>query len=297
MKKLLIILIAVILLFSGCVQKTENQTKTGDNLSADNIIGTVKNGDNISADYTVIVNGSIIVTTVESIAKENNLSGPINKYKPLMFTVGKGRVIKGFDEGVVGMRVGETKTMTIPPEKAFGLKDPNLIITIPVIQIIPTTITFPKIVDVPIDEFDSVFGPNHKIGDNVETPDSHINFTIQNMTNSSVYLSYNVKVGDENNRTGLKETVINIDENNITTKNEVEKNDTIKLQGVAWNSTVIDINSENITLRNNKIPDTNIRTLSGNIFVHFNDTYITVDSNKEFSGETMVYNVTIRSIN
>lgn len=293
MRKILI-MVAIIILFSGCIDQNqkignENTTKVGDK-------NTVKIGDNVSVDYTVIVNGSIIATSVESVAKENNLSKPGSKYIPLTLTVGKGKVIEGFDEGITGMRIGETKTITIPPEKAFGLKDPKLISTIPIIQIIPTTITFPKVVDVSVDEFDSVFGTNHTIGDTVQTP-SNINMTIQNMTNSTVYLSYNVKVGDESTKSGLKETIIKIDENNITTKNDAKKNDTIQLQGTAWNSTVIDINSENITLRNNRIPDTNIRTLSGNINIHFNDTYITVDANKEFAGETMIYNVTIRSIN
>lgn len=293
MRKILI-MVAIIILFSGCIDQNqkignENTTKVGDK-------NTVKIGDNVSVDYTVIVNGSIIATSVESVAKENNLSKPGSKYIPLTLTVGKGKVIEGFDEGITGMRIGETKTITIPPEKAFGLKDPKLISTIPIIQIIPTTITFPKVVDVSVDEFDSVFGTNHTIGDTVQTP-SNINMTIQNMTNSTVYLSYNVKVGDESTKSGLKETIIKIDENNITTKNDAKKNDTIQLQGTAWNSTVIDINSKNITLRNNRIPDTNIRTLSGNINIHFNDTYITVDANKEFAGETMIYNVTIRSIN
>ena len=41
-------------------------------------------------------------------------------YQPLTFTVGAGQMIKGFDEGVVGMRVGEEKTLKIPPEEAYG---------------------------------------------------------------------------------------------------------------------------------------------------------------------------------
>lgn len=40
--------------------------------------------------------------------------------QPLEFTVGEGQVIEGFDEGVVGMSPGESKTVTIPMEKAYG---------------------------------------------------------------------------------------------------------------------------------------------------------------------------------
>ena len=36
------------------------------------------------------------------------------------FTVGEKRVIKGWDEGVIGMRQGEVAVLTIPPESAYG---------------------------------------------------------------------------------------------------------------------------------------------------------------------------------
>ncbi|EKD25126.1 MAG: peptidylprolyl isomerase FKBP-type [uncultured bacterium (gcode 4)] len=39
---------------------------------------------------------------------------------PLMFSVGSGNVIQGLDEAVVGMNVGDTKTVTIAPEKWYG---------------------------------------------------------------------------------------------------------------------------------------------------------------------------------
>ena len=39
---------------------------------------------------------------------------------PLVFKIGTGQVIPGFDKAVTGMTVGETKTVTIPPEDAYG---------------------------------------------------------------------------------------------------------------------------------------------------------------------------------
>jgi len=39
---------------------------------------------------------------------------------PLKFTVGGGQLIQGFDEAVIGMRIGDRKVVTIPPEKAYG---------------------------------------------------------------------------------------------------------------------------------------------------------------------------------
>lgn len=39
---------------------------------------------------------------------------------PLEFTLGSGQVIPGFDNGVIGMRVEETKTINIPANEAYG---------------------------------------------------------------------------------------------------------------------------------------------------------------------------------
>jgi len=39
---------------------------------------------------------------------------------PLEFTIGAGRMIPGFEEGVIGMAPGETKEVKLPPEKAYG---------------------------------------------------------------------------------------------------------------------------------------------------------------------------------
>jgi FKBP-type peptidyl-prolyl cis-trans isomerase len=38
------------------------------------------------------------------------------------FSLGKGEVIKGWDEGVAGMRVGEVRKLTIPAEKGYGAR-------------------------------------------------------------------------------------------------------------------------------------------------------------------------------
>lgn len=79
---------------------------------------TVKSGDTISVEYTLTLeNGTLIDTNV-------------NK-TPYTFTVGSSTTIKGFSYGVIGMKVNETKTITIEPKDAYGEYNNSLVKTIP----------------------------------------------------------------------------------------------------------------------------------------------------------------------
>jgi peptidylprolyl isomerase len=50
--------------------------------------------------------------------------------EPLEFTIGKGEVISGFENAVIGMEVGEEKTVKVPPEEAFGLRYEELVVDV-----------------------------------------------------------------------------------------------------------------------------------------------------------------------
>lgn len=56
---------------------------------------------------------------------------------PLTFKLGEGQIIKGFEEAVVGMAQGEEKNVTLPPEKAYGEPNPELVRKVPKEQLPP----------------------------------------------------------------------------------------------------------------------------------------------------------------
>ena len=51
--------------------------------------------------------------------------------EPLQFTVGAGQVIKGFDDAVTGMAIGDKRSVNIPPEEAYGQRSEELIFNFP----------------------------------------------------------------------------------------------------------------------------------------------------------------------
>ncbi|GAA2749194.1 MULTISPECIES: FKBP-type peptidyl-prolyl cis-trans isomerase [Kitasatospora] len=51
-----------------------------------------------------------------------------NRGQSFRFPLGAGRVIKGWDEGVAGMKVGGRRKLVIPPNKAYGAQSPSPLI-------------------------------------------------------------------------------------------------------------------------------------------------------------------------
>ena len=74
----------------------------------------VKDGDTVKVHYT----GKLEDGTVFDSSKEG---------EPLELTIGAGNVIEGFEKGVIGMERGSSKTVTIPPEKAYGSMNEELV--------------------------------------------------------------------------------------------------------------------------------------------------------------------------
>ena len=54
--------------------------------------------------------------------KGRKFDSSLDRRAPFSFPIGAGRVIRGWDEGIVGMHVGGRRTLVIPPDMAYGSK-------------------------------------------------------------------------------------------------------------------------------------------------------------------------------
>ncbi len=97
-----------------------------------------KDGDLVFVHYTgYLTNGQVFDSS-------------IGRGEPFPFTLGAGQVIKGWDQGVLGMKIGEKRRLTIPSQLAYGeagAKDANGVTVIPPNTIIIFEVELLKIND------------------------------------------------------------------------------------------------------------------------------------------------------
>lgn len=93
----------------------------------------MKSGDFVSIDYIGKVKdtGEIFDVTVEEAAKKNNVYNPKVSYRPINVVVDANFIIKGIDDALKEMEVGDKKMIVVEPDKAFGERNPDFVRPIP----------------------------------------------------------------------------------------------------------------------------------------------------------------------
>jgi peptidylprolyl isomerase len=113
----LVALVAALML--GCQQKegdTAQQQPAAAQLQiTDEVVGQgteVKSGDFLLVHYTgwLYIDGQ----------KGRRFDSSVDRGEPWLFQLGRGKVIEGWDEGLLGMRVGGKRILIVPPEKSYG---------------------------------------------------------------------------------------------------------------------------------------------------------------------------------
>lgn len=92
----------------------------------------IQKGDFIKLSYTgKLQNGVVFDTTDANVARENGIYNEKANYGPETIVVGKGYVVAGLDEDIIGKDIGEKGHVEVPPEKGFGMRRLDLVETIP----------------------------------------------------------------------------------------------------------------------------------------------------------------------
>jgi len=127
-----------------------------------------KNGDVVQVDYTgTLENGTVFDTSVGG--------------EPLEFTLGEGKMIPKFEEAVLGMKIGESKTFTIPADEAYGQYRDDMV----------------RVIN--REELTNI--PNPEVGQQLygsQTDGTTITGTITNVTDTTVTVDFNPPLAGKN---------------------------------------------------------------------------------------------------
>jgi FKBP-type peptidyl-prolyl cis-trans isomerase 2 len=92
---------------------------------------TAATGDMVTVNYLgKLEDGRVFDTSLLSVAYNTSVAKSLgftlrsnSSYVPFSLTIGAGTVISGFNDGIIGMKVGDEKVITIPPSKGYGEMD------------------------------------------------------------------------------------------------------------------------------------------------------------------------------
>ncbi|MEE9323784.1 MAG: FKBP-type peptidyl-prolyl cis-trans isomerase [Candidatus Aenigmarchaeota archaeon] len=178
------------------------------------------------------------------------------------FRVGAGEAISGVDQAVTGMRIGEKKTSTIPPEQAYGYYDPSRILSIPLVQ------ELERIDNITIEVFKLSFE---------EDPALNRMYQIEGM-------QWPVRVIEMQNQT-------------VVIKHEPEDGMVYDLKdgvGEVYGTARVSVGWDKITVTTYPVEGSVVITVMGaGRITEVNETHMMMDLNHELAGETLTFEITL----
>lgn len=109
----------VVVVLTACGGNTENTSVT-QLIRQDDVVGTgaeAQSGRVVTVHYT-----GWLYDQTRPDRKGNKFDSSRDRNEPFSFNLGAGEVIRGWDEGVAGMKVGGHRTLTIPPDMGYGAR-------------------------------------------------------------------------------------------------------------------------------------------------------------------------------
>jgi FKBP-type peptidyl-prolyl cis-trans isomerase 2 len=123
-----VLLVATVALMAGCAGQSN----------------TAKTGDNVTVDYVLTVgdNTSVVDTSNATIARNAGIYNEAREpYEPITFVIGSGNYLPDLENATIGMKVGETKNVTITAANGYGEYDPTALQPINMSEFIDLNIT------------------------------------------------------------------------------------------------------------------------------------------------------------
>ena len=126
MRLVSMVMCSVVFLVVGCGGST---TESGGTVAESNVTQLVKtdgkagtgaeaqSGQQVTVHYT-----GWLYDPSKADSKGNKFDSSRDRNEPFSFRLGGGEVIRGWDEGVAGMKVGGQRTLTIPPDMGYGAR-------------------------------------------------------------------------------------------------------------------------------------------------------------------------------
>jgi FKBP-type peptidyl-prolyl cis-trans isomerase 2 len=216
--------------------------------------------DIVTIEYTgTYENGTVFDTSDKDKAQAAGVYTPLRTYEPMSFTLGQGGLIKGFENAIVGMKVGQEKEFTLSPEEAYGYPKKELI------QVIDRLQKSPVVQNVSREKFIQDIGAEPYVG---------FNFTLENRTEYD--LTWPMRVLAVNNDT-------------ITFRYFPTHNATLD---TVFGLADVYGTEDNIVIKINPIEGQRVITLAGPAKVlEVNDNNVTIDFNHELTGKTLKFKV------
>lgn len=104
---------------------------------------TFEKGEFVLIDYVAKVKetGEVFDTTMEDVAKKERLYKEGEIYEPKLVVIGEGWVLKALDESLLNLELNKKESVEIPPDKAFGNRDPEKVRLVPLRRLTAKGIT------------------------------------------------------------------------------------------------------------------------------------------------------------
>lgn len=170
MKKQILLSVLLLCAFTlwSCAQTQETQ-----NTEETEPVSETSNLDNNTLNDMVQTGSKVAVHYTGTLEDGTKFDSSLDRGQPLEFTAGAGQMIAGFDAGVMGMKVGDKKTLTLAPTEAYGEYDDS------------------KVQVVPKEQLESFSAAGFKLEAGEKIPTQFGNLLIKETTDSEITLDMN----------------------------------------------------------------------------------------------------------